>query len=363
MGPEEDQLAAIRARIDALDEQLQQLISERAACAKEVAGLKRAGNAEEESYYRPEREAQVLRQVVARNRGPLPDQRIVGLFREIMSACLALQQPLKVAFLGPYGTFTQTALYKHFGHGVGVVPLGSVEEVFREVEAGAAHFGVVPVENSTEGVVTYTLDRFVLSPLKICGEVELRIHHHLLGKGESLPQFVRVYSHHQSLAQCREWLQTHLAGVDQIPVSSNAEAARRAAEESGSGAIAGTTAAEIYGLSILAANIEDEPNNTTRFLVIGRQESRPSGDDKTSLLVSTANRPGGLYQLLAPFARCGISMTRIESRPSRRGIWDYLFFIDIEGHSADPAVAEALGDLAGQASVLKVLGSYPRAVA
>jgi chorismate mutase/prephenate dehydratase len=363
MGPEEAQLNAVRTRIDALDEQLQRLITERAACAQEVARLKQARNEDEGGYYRPEREAEVLRKVVARNRGPLSDDVLVRLFREVMSACPALQQPLKVAFLGPHGTFTQTALYKHFGHGVDVVPLGSIEEVFREVEAGAAHFGVVPVENSTEGVVTHTLDRFVLSPLKICGEVELRIHHHVLGKGDDLSRLGRVYSHHQSLAQCREWLQTHLAGVEQVPVSSNAEAARRAAEEADACAIAGTTAAEIYGLNVLAANIEDEPNNTTRFLVIGRQESRPSGDDKTSLLVSTANRPGALYQLLSPFARCGISMTRIESRPSRRGIWDYLFFIDIEGHSADPAVAEALRELGEQASVLKVLGSYPRAMA
>ncbi len=361
MVPEQDQLTAIRTRIDALDEQIQRLITERAACAQQVARLKQSGS-EEDAYYRPEREAQVLRRVVARNRGPLDNGVMVHLFREVMSACLALQQPLKVAFLGPPGTFTQSAAHKHFGREAQTVPLGSIEEVFRDVEAAAAHFGVVPVENSTEGVVTHTLDRFVLSPLKICGEVELRVHHHVLSKEESLAQLSRVYSHQQSLAQCREWLQTHLAGIERIPVSSNAEAARRASREAGAGAIAGATAAELYELNVLAANIEDEPTNTTRFLVIGRQESRPSGEDKTSIMLSTANRPGALYRLLASFARCGISMTRIESRPSRRGIWDYLFFIDIEGHAADPPVAEALQELAEQASVLKVLGSYPRAV-
>lgn len=358
--PSNDPLASIRERIDSLDGEIQRLISERAACALKVAQLKQAGD--DAAYYRPEREAQVIRQVLARNQGPLADEVIARLFREIISACLALQRPLQVAFLGPSGTFTQAAVFKQFGHEIQTTPVDSIEEVFREVEAGTAHYGVVPVENSTEGVVTHTLDRFVGSPLKICGEVELRIHHHLLSTATSLNVIRRVYSHQQSLAQCREWLQTHLGSVERVAVSSNGEAARLAAQEPDSAAIAGATAAELYGLGTLAANLEDEPNNTTRFLVIGRQGTPPSGDDKTSLLLSTANRPGALYRLLEPFARYDVSMTKVESRPSRRGTWDYLFFVDVEGHASDPRLAAALAELEQRATLVKVLGSYPRAV-
>ncbi|MDX1250940.1 MAG: prephenate dehydratase [Gammaproteobacteria bacterium] len=355
-----DALKTIRERIDRLDEQIQKLISERAACAQEVAHLKNGG--EEADFYRPEREAQVLRNVIARNAGPLSGEEMARLFREIMSACLALEQPMKIAFLGPEGTFTQAAALKHFGHSVTTVPLGAIDEVFREVESGAAHYGVVPVENSTEGVVNHTLDMFLASPLRICGEVELRIHHNLLGKLDDIAGVARVYAHQQALAQCREWLEGHLAGVEHVAVSSNAEAARRAAQETGAAAIASAAAAAIYGLKVLAANIEDEPDNTTRFLVIGRQSPPPSGNDKTSLLLSMRNRPGALHRLLEPLARHGISMTRIESRPSRRGMWDYVFFIDIEGHGQDPAVAKALQALGDEAAMLKVLGSYPGAV-
>lgn len=357
-------LQAIRARIDHLDEQIQMLINERAACAQEVAKVKLGGEAAD--YYRPEREAQVLRNVLARNTGPLSGEEMARLFREIMSACLALEQPMKIAFLGPEGTFTQAAALKHFGHSVRTVSHGAIDEVFRDVEAGASHYGVVPVENSTEGVVNHTLDMFISSPLRVCGEVELRIHHNLLGKMDGINSVgngvSRLYVHQQALAQCRGWIEEHLAGVEHVTVSSNAEAARRAAQEAGAVAIAGTTAAEIYGLTILAANIEDEPDNTTRFLVIGTKSPSPSGNDKTSLLLSARNRPGALHRLLEPLFRHGISMTRIESRPSRRGMWDYVFFIDIEGHSQEPGVAKALQELGDEAAMMKVLGSYPGAV-
>jgi len=279
-----------------------------------------------------------------------------------MSACLALEQVLKVAYLGPEGTFTQSAALKHFGHSVEAVSLGSIEDVFREVESGAANYGVVPIENSTEGVITHTLDNFIDSSLKICGEVELRIHHHLLNKQGDAAGLERVYSHHQSLAQCRRWLNANMPGVERVPVNSNAEAAKKAAADEHSAAIAGESAADLYGLKVAVSNIEDEPDNTTRFLVIGHDEVQPSGHDKTSLLVSSDNRPGALYRLLKPLAENNISMTRIESRPSRREMWDYVFFVDIEGHIDDEKVATALDVLRNESSILKVLGSYPRAV-
>jgi len=358
---DESKLQQTRARIDQIDKQIQALITERACCAQAVARQKDISG-DESDYYRPEREAQVLRNVIKRNQGPLPDEDISRLFREIMSACLALQHPMKVAYLGPEGTFTQEALYKHFGHAVKVAPMAAIDEVFREVESGAMHYGVVPIENSSEGAVSYTLDMFITSPLKICSEVELRIHHNLLGKTAGLADIERLYAHRMALAQCREWLDRKLPQAERIAVSSNAEAARLARDEKGSAAIAGDSAADIYSLSVLAANIEDQPDNTTRFLVIGRQSSGPSGKDKTSLLVSASNRPGALFRLLKPLAEHNISLSRIASRPSRQGMWEYVFFIDIFGHIEEPTVAEALQALTKEAAMLKVLGSYPGAV-
>ena len=355
-----DDLDNLRRQIDRIDEQLEDLISERARVAEAVARAKQESG--DDTYYRAEREAQVLRKVMARNQGPLSDEEMARLFREIMSACLALEQVMTIAFLGPEGTFTQAAALKHFGHSVQTTPLATISDVFREVESGAASYGVVPVENSSEGVVNHTLDEFMQSSLKICGEVTLRIHHHLLSRSPSLDDVQKVYAHQQALAQCRKWLDTHLPRVDLVDVSSNAEAARRAAEEPHTAAIASEAAAEIYGLDILQRNIEDEPDNTTRFLVIGRRETPPSGVDKTSLLIYTDNRPGALYSILEPIARNGISMSRIESRPSRQGMWNYVFFIDIEGHVADEKVARALQELEQTANIVKVLGSYPCAV-
>jgi chorismate mutase/prephenate dehydratase len=355
------QLRQVRMRIDALDEQIQRLLNERAGLASETARIKQAAGLGE-NCFRPEREAEILRRVIARNQGPLSGQEMARLFREIMSACLALETALTIAYLGPAGTFTEAAALKHFGHSVKTRPLIAIDEVFREVEADTAHYGVVPVENSTEGAVTHTLDRFLVSPLHICGEVELRIHHHLLSTSKTIIEVNRLYAHQQTLAQCREWLDTHLTGCERIPVSSNAEAARRAGNEPGCAAIASDRAREIYGLRALATNIEDEPGNTTRFLIIGSRAVIQSGNDKTSLLVSGPNRPGLLYDLLRPLVENGISMTRLESRPSRRKLWDYVFFIDIEGHRNDSKVAAALAALKEQASFLKLLGSYPRAI-
>jgi len=353
-------LRSLRNRIDQLDVRIQQLISERAGCAQEIAASKQ--EAGDGNFYRPEREVDVLRRVIARNKGPLSSEEMARLFREIMSACLALEEPMTIAFLGPEGTFTQAAARKHFGHSVDTVPLSGIADVFREVESDAAHFGVVPIENSTEGVINHTLDRFMNSPLRICGEVEMRIHHHLLGKSKTLKGIKRVLSHQQSLAQCREWLDANLPDIERVAVASNAEAARLASRASGIVAIAGSSAAEIYGLNVMVSNIEDEPDNTTRFLIIGKLDPQPSGDDKTSLLISGPNRSGSLMSLLAPLARHKINMTRIESRPSRRGLWEYVFFVDIDGHVRDKRVGKALEELQKGSTVIKWLGSYPKAV-
>jgi chorismate mutase/prephenate dehydratase len=355
-------LGEIRRRIDGIDEEIQRLIADRARLAREVGASKKAGAAVD--FYRPEREAEVLRNVVARNRGPLKDEEMLRLFREIMSACLAQQEPLKIAFLGPEGTYTHAAVSRHFGHSVRALPLPEVENVFREVESGSADFGVVPIENSTEGTVRHSLDMFLSSPLKICGEVELAIRHHLLARAGGLSEVRRICAHAQALAQCRATLDELLPGVERIAVASNAEGARRARDESGTAAIASQAAAEIYGLRTLAAEIEDRPDNTTRFHIIGRSLLAPSGRDKTTLLMSMADTesPGALHLLLEPLARHGISMTRIESRPSLQRKWHYVFFVDILGHAADPGVAPALEELDRTASLFRVLGAYPRSV-
>jgi chorismate mutase/prephenate dehydratase len=365
-GADRPALGQIRARIDAVDAQLHALINERARLAQQVGVSKHAAG-HLVDFYRPEREAQVLRLALERNRrerGPLRDEEILRLFREIMSACLAQQEPLKVGFLGPEGTFTQQAVYKQFGHSVRALPLASIEEVFHEVESGSADFGVVPIENSSEGTVNHTLDMFLNSPLSIAGEVELRVHHNLMARSGSLADVQRICAHPQALAQCRAWLDEHLPGVERVPVSSNAEGARRARDEAGSAAVAALAAAEVYGLTVLYPEIEDRPDNTTRFLLISRKSAPPSGEDRTTLLLSTAHtgEAGTLFRLLEPFATHGISMTRLESRPSRRRKWDYVFFVDVEGHAEQEPLRSALAELKARASLFRVLGSYPRAV-
>ena len=340
---------------------MQGLLNERAALAQNVAEIKLEAG-ESGNFYRPEREIQVLRKVQERQSGPLSKEEMARLFREVMSACLALEQPLTVAFLGPEGTFTQAATLKHFGHSVVTQPQKSIDAIFREVASGSVDYGVVPVENSTEGVINHTLDQLVNSSLKICGEVALRIHHHLMGLGGDLSEVRKIYSHAQSLAQCRQWLNRHVHDIELVDVSSNAEAARRASNEPGAAAIAGETAAEIYGLNLIEKNIEDNPDNTTRFLILGRNAVPPSGDDKTVLLVSAQNRPGALFDLLKPLANNNVSMSRIESRPSQQGMWDYLFFVDIDGHCEEARIASALEELKAEASLFKILGSFPKAV-
>lgn len=358
-------LETLREAIDRIDQEIQRLINERAKCAQQVAEVKLrdSGAGENVLYYRPEREAQVLRRVMERNQGPLSQEAVALLFREIMSACLALEEPMRIAYLGPEGTFTQAAAIKHFGHAVKSVPQTTIDEVFREVHAGAAHYGVVPVENTTEGMVNTTLDSFINAPLKICGEVELRIHHHfLVGPATKEDSVTRIYSHQQSLAQCRKWLDAHYPKAERIAVSSNAEAARRLKDEWHAAAIAGEMAAEIYGLNKLVSNIEDNPNNTTRFLIVGNESVPRSGDDKTSILVSMKNKPGALLELLQPFESANISLTRLETRPAPNDKWAYVFFIDFEGHEQDEKVATVLSELEHKAANLKRLGSYPRAV-
>ena len=356
-------LGNIRDSIDAIDARIHGLLNERARFAQ-LVGISKSASGRAVDYYRPEREAEVLRMALKRNQGPLRDEEIARLFREIMSACLAQQEPLKVGFLGPEGTFTQAAVLKHFGSSVRALPLAAIDEIFHEVEAGVADFGVVPIENSSEGTVNHTLDMFLSSGLKICGEVELRISHYLMGKMSGFEAIKRICAHPQALAQCRAWLDEQLPEVQRVGVSSNAEGARRARDERGTAAIAGRTAAEIYSLNLLANEIEDRPDNTTRFLVVGRKLFSASGADRTTLLVSTSatDDSGALFQLLEPLAQHRVNMTRIESRPSRRRKWDYVFFIDIEGHVSDPPVAKALAALESRASLFKVLGSYPRAV-
>jgi chorismate mutase / prephenate dehydratase len=356
-------LGGIRERIDGIDAQIHALINDRARLAQ-LVGISKSAAGKAVDFYRPEREAEVLRKALERNDGPLRDEEIARLFREIMSACLAQQEPLKVAFLGPEGTFTQAAVLKHFGSSVRALPLPAIDEVFHEVEGGVADFGVVPIENSSEGTVNHTLDMFLASSLKICGEVELRIHHHLMGRMSTLADVRRVCAHAQALGQCRGWLDEHLPDVERIAESSNAEGARRARDERGTAAIASRAAAEIYVLTLLADEIEDRPDNTTRFLVIGRKLFSRSGADRTTLLVSATGTDdaGALFRLLKPFAEHRVNMTRIESRPSRKKKWDYVFFIDVEGHVSDPPLAKALASLEKHASLFKILGSYPRAV-
>lgn len=357
----EPRLDAVRARIDELDRNILALISDRASCAQEVAEIKRRAG-EALNFARPEREARLLRELAAANPGPLDDGAVIRVYREIISACLSLEQPLHIAYLGPEGTFTQAAVQKHFGRSVEARPLGAIDEIFREVAAGSAHFGVVPVENSTEGMVTHTLDMFMYSSLRICGEILLRVHQHVVSGAQSLAEVGTVYAHQQSLAQCREWLDANMPSAQRVSVSSNGEAARRAAEEPGTAAIASEMAAEIYGLSTLAERIEDEPDNTTRFLVIGDHDVPPSGDDKTSLMLSARNRPGALFHLIRPLAEHGIDMTRLESRPTRGRLWEYVFFVDILGHADSEAIRPAIEALQEEAALCRILGAYPCAI-
>lgn len=352
-----EKLKQLRKQIDHLDDELLKLLNQRAALAQQIGHLKEDGK-----VLRPEREAQVLKRLQGSNSGPLGAAAVAQLFTEVMSQCRALEAPLTVAYLGPQGTFTEAAALKRFGSAIQGQSCASIDDVFRAVESGSAHYGVVPVENSSEGAIGRSLDLLLQSTLQVCGEVTLPIHQCLLAKHCEPGNIKTVYSHPQSLGQCQGWLNTHLPHAARIPVASNAEAARLAAESPHSAAIAGSQAAARFGLSLCAENIEDEANNTTRFLVLGNQHVAPSGSDKTSLVMSAANRPGAVHDLLVPLARNGVSMTRLESRPARSGMWEYVFYVDIEGHQDDARVAAALLELRKVASFVKVLGSYPSAI-
>jgi chorismate mutase/prephenate dehydratase len=352
-----DSLKQLRARIDALDLEILKLVSERASAAHAIGRLKDDG-----TVYRPEREAQVLRRLAGANPGPLPDKVIMHLFTEIISACRALEDAFSVASLGPRGTFSEEAVVKHFGGQAPVVLCTSIDEVFRSVESGSVGYGIVPIENSTEGAVGRSLDLLLSTPLKICGEVLLPVRQNLLSKSSDISAVKRIFSHAQSLGQCNRWLAQHCPRAERVPVASNAEAAKMAQEDAESAAIAGRAAAAHYGLSVIADNIEDEPNNTTRFVVLSGQEVPPSGNDKTSLVMSTRNVPGAIHELLTPLANNRVSMTRLESRPSRTGLWEYVFFLDMEGHQNEEHVARALEEMRELAAFLKILGSYPVAV-
>ena len=350
-------LSRLRAQIDALDERLLLALNERARLAHAVGKVKQGIK-----VYRPEREAQVLRRILAQSAGPLGKEALARVYAEIISACRALEQPLCVAYLGPSGTFSELAVLKVFGGGVRAQPCASIDEVFRQVETGGADYGVAPVENSSEGAIGRTHDLLLSTPLRICAETVLRVRQNLMSKSGTLKKIARVYSHPQSLAQCNQWLSRKLPEADRVPVASNSEAARLAAKEAGAAAIAGDVALERHGLKLVARNIEDDPNNTTRFLVLGDHDAGPSGKDLTSIVMSAPNRPGAVHELLTPIAKHGVSMTRLESRPARTGRWEYMFYVDVQGHRQDPKVAKALVELEKLAPFLKILGSYPAAV-
>jgi len=354
----DDKLKPLREQIDALDAQLLTLLNERAKVAQQVGHVKAETNA---PVFRPEREAQVLARVAQNNPGPLNSSDLQAIFREVMSACRALENRATVAFLGPLGTYSEQAVWRQFGQAVEALSCVSIDEVFRSVEAGTAAFGVVPVENSTEGTINRTLDLLLQTTLSISGEVALPVHHSLMTRSGNMEQVTRICAHSQALAQCQAWLNQHYPHIERQAVASNGEAARLATEEGKIAAIASEMAAKRYGLSIVHANIQDDPHNRTRFFVVGRLMPSASGKDQTSLVLSVPNKSGAVYELLAPLARHGVSMTRFESRPARTGRWDYYFYVDIEGHANDAKVAQALAELQAQAAFFKVLGSYPHA--
>jgi chorismate mutase / prephenate dehydratase len=354
------ELLALRERIDAVDREMLDLLNRRAALALEVGELKKS---EGSVVFRPEREAQVIDGLKLSNSGPLRSDSVAPIWREIMSACRSLESPMRVAYLGPAGTFSEEAALGFFGSSIVRVPCGSFDEVFRLTSAGAADFGVVPIENSTEGGVARALDLFLHTPLFIIGETSLFVRHNLLRKADSRNDIQAVLAHPQALAQCHEWLSTHMPGVERRPVSSNAEGARLASLDATLAGIASERAAGEFGLHVVARAIQDDPNNRTRFVIVAHPQQHPapkaSGHDCTSLVVSVSNKPGAVHDLLVPLKTHGVSMTRFESRPARSGQWEYYFYIDVDGHPDDPRIAAALRELRAACAFFKVLGSYP----
>ena len=351
-----DKLKPLREQIDAIDAQILDLLSRRGRLAQEVGHVKAETDA---PVFRPEREAQVLRGVAERNGGPLNSHDLQTIFREVMSACRALEKRVTVAYLGPAGTFSEQAVYQQFGRAVEGLPCASIDEVFRAAEAGTADFGVVPVENSSEGAVNRTLDLMLATTTVISGEVSIPVHHSLMSKSGGMDGVKLICAHSQALAQCQVWLNLHYPAIERRAVASNAEAALQASRDPALAAIASDMAGEQYGLGVVQAHIQDDPHNRTRFVVIGQHATTPSGKDRTSLVLAVPNRAGAVYNLLAPLAKHGVSMSRFESRPARTGTWEYYFYVDVEGHRQDAAVAAALGELQDNAAFFKLLGSYP----
>lgn len=356
-------LDQLREQIDSIDLEILNLLNQRAERVLEVAEFKSQESPDESpQFYRPEREAQVLKRLCEENQGKLSSEHITRIFREIISASLSLEEGLAIAYLGPAGTYTQSAVYKQFGKSVKTVSQGTIADVFHAIENGVTQYGVVPIENSTEGTVNQTLDCFLNTDLQICSEINLPIHHVLMSKTEiTFDEIDTVYGHEQTLAQCRNWLSTHLPKTIQKVVSSNAEGARQARSDGKSAAIASEQSASEYGLCVLERHIEDQKNNTTRFLVLGRHPVGQSGYDKTSLLVQTANKAGALVSVLTPFKEHEISLSQVVSRPSKSGNWSYVFFIDFDGHVEEERVATTLKAVLEHSLEVKVLGSYPKA--
>jgi len=348
-------LDKLRLSIDKIDKNLLELLSKRASFAQEVGRLKGDG-----VIYKPEREAQILSSIIKDNNGPLNDESIINIFKAVISNCRALEKKLSVSFLGPAGTFSEEATIQQFGENIKPISAISIDDVFNHVQSGKVHYGVVPVENSTEGAISRTLDLLLMKDLKICGEILLPVHHFLLSKNKKVEDIKNIYAHGQSLAQCHDWIMGNLSVCNKIPVLSNAEGARMASQEKNSAAIASSRASKIFKLNILQENIEDDPNNSTRFLIISKQDVAASGKDKTSFVVATKNRPGAIADLVAPLAKHKVSMTKLESRPAKFGIWEYVFFIDIEGHQETAKVKKALEEIEKKSSFLKILGSYPK---
>lgn len=351
-------LKELRAEIDEVDSRLLELLNRRAGLVIEVGHTKSQGG---KKFYVPERERQIYERLKSRNKGPFPDDAVRNVFREIISASLALEQPLKVAFLGPVATFTHEACMQHFGLSGMFVPKNDISDVFNDVEAGRADFGVVPIENTAEGVVSHTLDMFVSSELKICAEILLEVSLALLNSSGELSDAETVCSHPHAIAQCRNWLKGHLPDATLQEVSSTAMAAKLASDDPRKAAIASVAAANLYDLNVIEKNIQDNPSNFTRFLVIGREEMKKTGKDKTSLMFAIKDAPGALYNILKPFAGRNLNLTKIESRPLKTKAWEYVFFVDLDGHITDPVVAEAVEELRPGCSFLKILGSYPKA--
>lgn len=351
-------ISDLRKKIDDLDARLVEMINERADCALEIGNMKSKGD---KSIFAPERERQVLGGVLKNNKGPLSDRTMSAIFREIISACRALEKPISVAYLGPAGSYTHIASILKFGESTEFISSNTIPDVFSAVEHKEANYGVVPVENSTEGIVNHTLDMFLLSDLRICAEVYAPISHNLLSCGTELAQVKRVYSRSEAIAQCRNWLAAHLPGVEMLEVSSTAKGARMCEGYPTSAAIASSLAAKEYGLNVVAEGIEDNPHNKTRFLVIGYAKPQPSGKDKTSIVFSVPHKSGSLYNALRVFEAAGVNLTMIESRPTKQMPWEYIFFVDCQGHEQDATVQDALQRLGEMALFVRVLGSYPEA--